>query len=108
MPTLTIVLPEVLEGRLRRTVREQYSGKKGAMSRIIAEALDAYLSRSELSSQSENFRALKGRRVVAEASSLAELAEQLREKGLSPRYLRIISSKKLAPVAKAGFRTKAA
>lgn len=103
---MTIVLPESLALRLRRVVRERYDGRKGAISGLIADALDAYLSSSERSTQSEVFRALRGHRVVAEGSNLDELAKQLREKGLNPRDLRIISSKKLAPVAKAGFRAK--
>lgn len=108
MPTLTIVLPEELAGRLRRTVRERYSGRKGAISGIITEALEVYLGRSSLTSQSETFRALKRRSIISEASSLAELGKQLRDKGVNPRELRIVSSKTLAPVAKAGFRARAA
>ncbi len=102
MPTLTIVLPEALAERLRRTVRERYAGKKGAISGVIAEALESYLARASLAAPSEVYRAFRGRRLVAEASSLDELARHLHEKGVNPRDLRIISSKKVAPVARAG------
>ncbi len=106
MPTLTIVLPETLAERLRMTVRERHGGKKGAMSRIISEALEAYLSRTQPSTQVERFQAFRADKKVAEASSLPDLARQLREKEISPRSLRIISTRKLAPVARAGYRTK--
>ncbi len=106
MPTLTIVLPETLAERLRRTVREQHGGKKGAISQIISEALDSYLNRSQPSTETELFQAYKADKKVAEASSLPELARKLRENEMSPRSLRIISTRKLAPIAKAGYRTK--
>ncbi len=106
MPTLTIVLSETLAQRLRRTVRELYGGKKGAMSQIISEALNAHLNRTQPSTQIEHFQAYKADKKIAEASSLPDLAKQLREKEISPRSLRIISTRKLAPLAKAGYRTK--
>ncbi len=106
MPPVTIVLPDALAERLRRTVRERYGGKKGAISRIIAEALDAYLSRTQPSTQVELYQAFRADKKVAEASSLPELARQLRAKEINPRSLRIISTRKLAPVAKAGYRSK--
>ena len=106
MPTLTIVLPDPVAERLRRTVREQRGGKKGAISQIISDALEAYLTKTQPSTQIELFQAYRADKKIAEASSLTELARQLREKKISPRSLRIISTRKLAPVAKAGYRTK--
>lgn len=43
MVNITISLPEQTVRRLRRTVRETYGGRKGALSGFIKEAIDEHL-----------------------------------------------------------------
>lgn len=53
---------------------------------------------------SESFRALKGDKVVAEADDLDRLAARLKKLNIDARCVRILSSRYLPAVARAGFR----
>jgi len=52
------------------------------------------------------FKALKEGKVMAEASSLDELASILKSKNIDPRGLRIVSTKPVKPVVRGGYRMK--
>ncbi|MBS7287539.1 MAG: hypothetical protein KIH01_02010 [Candidatus Freyarchaeota archaeon] len=100
MGTLTISLSDDVEEKLRRLVGERGSGK-GAMSRIIEDALKAYFSMLERKEKS--FRAYVGEELVAEARDLEELAVALGERNIDPRGVRIVSSEPVKPVARMGW-----
>jgi hypothetical protein len=53
---------------------------------------------------SEIFKAVKEDRVIADADALDNLASKLKKMNVDPRSVRIISSKKLAPIARTGLR----
>jgi hypothetical protein len=93
-------------GKLRRTIRERYGSRRGALSGLVEEAVLQTLERFETPNATERFRALKGDSVAAEADSLKQLASRLKELKVDPRSVRIISSAHLASVARAGFRSR--
>jgi len=103
MGTLTIVLSDEVERKLRDAVVKRGSGK-GTLSKIVEEALNNYLS--SLEKKNRIFRAYKGDDLVGESESLDELAELLREKGIDVRGLRIISSETIRPKVRSGYRIK--
>jgi len=103
MGTLTIVLSEEVERRLRDTIRKLYGSSKGSLSRVIEDALKIYLSSLERGKRS--FRAYKGDILVGEAESLDELAAMLKEKKIDVRGLKIVSSE-IKPVARGGYRVR--
>jgi len=107
MPNLTIVLSEETSRRLRRAVKEIHGSRKGALSNLIEEAVNIYLDKLEEPKSPHAFRALREGRVIAEAKDLAELASKLRDLGVEPRNVRIVSTSGLRPVIEAGFRAKA-
>jgi len=105
--TLTIVLPDELEERLRRVVAERYGGRRGALSKLIEEALRHYLDLLEHGSE-QVFYAVREGEVVASSHSLDELAAKLRELGVDPRSIRIVSSRRVKPIARMGLRGRRA
>lgn len=104
MVNLTISLSEETVQKLRKTVRERYGNRKGAISGMIEESLKQKLDSFELPQSSQTFKAVKSNRVVAEAENLDTLAKRLREINVDPRSVRILSSRKLAPIARTGPR----
>jgi len=54
--------------------------------------------------QSQIFRATKAGRLIAEAESLDKLVAELEKAKVDPRSVRILSSKKLAPIVRTGLR----
>ena len=107
MPHMTIAMSEETSNRLRKVVKEMYGSRKGALSNLIEEAVKEFLDRFDRPKAFESFKALKDDKVVAEAGGLEELASKLKNLGIEPRNLKIISSKRLSPIARAGFRAKA-
>jgi hypothetical protein len=105
---LTVSMSAETVGKLRRAIRERYGSRRGALSGLVEEAVLQALARFETPTQTERFRALKGDSVVAEADSLKQLASRLKDLNVDPRSVRIISSVHLAPVARAGFRSRKA
>jgi predicted Holliday junction resolvase-like endonuclease len=103
---LTISLPEETVRRLRRTVKERYGGRKGAISGLIKEALEERMGSSENASPPATFTAYDGERRVAEGGSLDQLASMLRQRNVNPRDVRIVSTTPLRQVIKAGLRGK--
>jgi hypothetical protein len=55
---------------------------------------------------SARFRAFEGGREVAESESLDGLASKLRERGVDPRTVRIVSTTPMRQVARAGLQGK--
>ena len=104
MVNLTVSLSEETVQRLRKTVRDRYGGKKGALSGLIEESVRERLEELDVKMPPQTFRALKGDRVLAEASDLDDLAAKLEKMEVNPRSVRIVSSKRLAPVVRAGLR----
>ena len=102
MGTLTISISDEVEEKLRSFVNEKYGSSKGAMSKVIEEALKTYFS--ILERKKKSFRAYKGEELVAEAQDLEELAKILREKNVDPRSVKIVSSEPVKPVARMGWR----
>ncbi len=47
---------------------------------------------------SQTFKAMRGNRVIAKGENLYDLAKKLKKMKVDPRLIRIISSKKLAPI----------
>ncbi len=106
MVNLTISLSEETARKLRRTIRDRYGSRRGALSGLVEEAVLEVLGRLETPSPKERFRALKGDKVLAEADNLDQLALSLRKLNVDPRSVRILSSTYLAAVARAGFRAR--
>ena len=105
---LTVSMSAETVGKLRRAIRERYGSRRGALSGLVEEAVLQALGRLETPTQTERFRDLKGDSVVAEADSLKQLASRLKDLKVDPRSVRIISSVHLAPIARAGFRSRKA
>ena len=104
MVNLTISLSEETAQKLRKTVKTRYGGRKGALSGLIEETLRERLEELDAVQSAEVFSAVRGERFLAEAASLDDLAVKLEKMSVDPRSVRIISSKKLAPVVRAGLR----
>lgn len=106
MVNLTVSLSEETVRKLRRTVRDRYGSRRGALSGLIEEAILEALEKFETPSPKERFRALKGDKALAEADDLTELASELRKLNVDARSVRILSSTYLPPTARAGFRAR--
>ncbi len=102
MRTLTISISDEIGRKLKEIVRERYGSSKGAISKVIEEALKNYFAMLER--KPTYFRAYKNGELIAEAQNLDELAEILRQKKIDPRSVRIISSEQIKPVVRRGWR----
>jgi len=71
---------------------------------LIEESVREKLEAFETPLQSQMFRAMKGGRLIAEADNLDNLAVELEKAKVDPRSVRILSSKKLAPIVRTGLR----
>ena len=101
---VTVSLPEEVVRNLRRTVKERYGGRKGALSGLVKEALEEHISSLEAVRPATRFKAFEGGRQVAEGGSLDQLASRLREHDVDPRAVRIVSTTPLRQVLRAGLR----
>jgi len=101
---LTISLSEETVRRLRRTVHDRYGDKKGAISGLIEESLREKLASFDSPRLSQTFKAIKNDSTIAEAEDLDSLAKKLEQLKVDPRSIRIISSRKLAPIVRMGPR----
>jgi hypothetical protein len=104
MVNLTISLSRETVEKLRKIVRERYGGKKGALSGLIEESVRERLDVLEIAQSQQSFKAVKGDQVLVEADSLENLAARLEKMNVDPRSVRIVSSKKLAQIVRAGVR----
>jgi len=102
MGTITISLSDEVERKLREIAKAKFGASKGAISKVIESALKNYFSQLEM--EKVVFRAYKGKELIAEAKSLDDLARTLREKGVDPRNVKIVSTKQLKPVVRRGWR----
>jgi len=101
---VTISLPEETVKKLRNAVRELYGGRRGALSGLVAEAIEDRIDALKAARPSPRFVALKDGLNVAEGRSLDELASKLRALNVDPRAVRIVSSQPPGQVARAGLR----
>ncbi len=106
MVNLTISLSEETVRKLRRTIRNRYGSRRGALSGLVEEAVLEALGRFETPAPRETFRAVKDDKVLAEADDLDHLASKLRKLNVDARSVRILSSSYLPAVARAGFRAR--
>ena len=104
--TLTISIDDDIEKKLRELVTRLYGSRKGGLSNVIESALKSYftLLNTSVSGSGVSFKALKDDTVVAEANTLDDLADILKKRGIEPRGLRIISSKRIRPMVHSGYR----
>ena len=96
------MISDELEREIRRLISSSGKARKGALSRLVEDALWAYIKSRR--TQKRVFRAIRDGRVVAEAKSLYELADRLREAGIDPRSVRIVSSPSPRPRRRLGLR----
>ena len=104
MGTITLFLKDDVEKILREVARYLYGSKKGSLSKVVEDALNLYRHVIEEKEKRCFYKAYKGDTLVAEASSIDELAEKVRSKGVDVRGLRIISSKPLNEKIRSGYR----
>ena len=104
MVNLTISLSDEILKKIRKTVRERYGDKKGALSGLIEESVREKLDTFDAHQSLQTFRAMKGGRVIAESENLSTLAMRLREMKIDPRSVIIVSSRKIPRVARTGLR----
>lgn len=103
MGTITVVISDELEREIRLFLSREGRIKKGALSKLVEDALWAYI-KPRIYSSARVFRAVKNGKVVAEAHTLSELAEKLRNLGVDPREVRIFSSSRIKFERKIGLR----
>ncbi len=101
MGTITVVLPDDLIERLRAYLRRG-GARKGDLSRFVASAIEKALMEAQKAERT--FVALKDGREVARAGSLAELAEELRARGINPGGVRVRMVPPPSKLARAGAR----
>ena len=88
MGIITIKISDHVEKLLREAAFKKYGGKRGAISRIIEEALLNWLAREK--SSVRIYRVLLNNEIILETSDLDEVVKFLKENNLSPRDVRII------------------
>lgn len=100
---VTFSLPEDTVKRLRKAAAIIGKGRKGAISELVDAAINEHLSDIE-PGPAQEFRATKDGRVIASASTLRELANELKRRKLDPRDFVIESSVPLEPLVRTGLR----
>lgn len=91
MGTITVVLDDEVEAILRRLAMELYGGRRGSISKVVEDAIRLLAEKVEGRIRIK-YKAFKGDKLVAEAGSLRELAEELGAKGIDPREVVILRS----------------
>lgn len=110
MGIITISIDDELERQVRNRISAIGGFSKGALSRVFEEALRIWLSRRPIDHMVEpprRFRAVRGKRVLAEASTLKELANELTKLRIDPRGVLILSSTQVKGARRLGMRTTA-
>ncbi len=100
MGTLTVVVPDDLLRKLREYLRARGAGR-GELSKFVSSAIERALMESEIS---RVFVAELEGREVSRASSLKELAEVLRSKGIDPSSVSVRMLPPPKPLARGGVR----
>jgi len=101
---VTFSLPDDTVKRLREAARHGGRRRKGAISEIVDAAVRQHLLDVESKGKEEEFRALRGDKVVARAGSLRELASMLERRKINPREVLVVSSSPLEPSVRTGLR----
>ena len=104
MVNVTVSMSEQTVRRLRKVVREVYGSRKGTLSSLVESAINESLDRKSNGGKPPVFRALKEGETMAEAADLQALADLLRQKGLDPRGMRIVSTSPPSSTARIGPR----
>lgn len=107
MGVVTLKLDDVLETKLRERASHLYGLARGSLSKAVEDALAMWLQASSSKTQKSaraRYAAVRGRRVVLEASSLEELAKRLKKACIDPRDVEIRSSEPVPAVEKLGLR----
>ena len=103
MVNVTFSLPDETVRRLREAARRA-GRSKGAISELVDAALREHLLDVESRAKREEFRAMRGKEVLARAGSLRELASLLERRKIDPREVLIVSSTPLEPTVRTGLR----
>ena len=106
MTNVTFALPDRTVRRLRKRV-DRLGGRKGLISEIVDDALTAYLDSAE-EPKGVAYTATRDGETVAAAGSLKELAGALKDKGVDPRTVTVLSSEPVEPVVHLGMRVRRA
>jgi hypothetical protein len=104
---VTFSLPDATVKKLREAARHAGGRRKGAISEIVDAAVNEHLKLVDSRVKQEEFRALRGDKVLARAGSLRELASTLESRKIDPREVLIVSSSPLEPSVRTGLRRNA-
>jgi plasmid stability protein len=107
MGVITLKLDDTLERKLRARAARVYGLARGSLSRAVEDAVTIWLqsdSSDPEKTPAAGYKAFRGRTVVLEARSLAELAKGLRKLGINPRNVEIRSKEPVPAVEKLGLR----
>ncbi|MEX0569162.1 MAG: hypothetical protein Q6363_008405 [Candidatus Njordarchaeota archaeon] len=88
MGVLTVKLSDYVERLLREEAFRRFGGKRGSISRIVEEALIAWLQRKKESVRL--YRIVIDGKIAYESTDLDQIAEFLEEKNLSLSDVRIV------------------
>ena len=106
MVNVTFSLPDETVKKLRAAARRAGGARKGAISELVDIAVREHLKEVESRIKHEEFRAMRGDEVLAEAVSLKELASTLEKCRVDPREVLIVSSSPLEPSVRTGLRRR--
>ena len=88
MGILTVKLSDHVEKLLREEAFRRFGGRRGGISKIVEEALIAWLQKKKESVRL--YRVLVDGKVVFESTDLDQIAEFLKKNNLSPRDVRVV------------------
>lgn len=110
MGIITLSIDDELERQVRDRISQMGGFSKGALSNAFEEAIRLWVAGRTYrvaSDSGRKFRAVKERRVLAEARTLKELVEELRKSNVDPRDVQILSSTQRTETRRLGMRTVA-
>lgn len=108
MGILTLSIDDELERQVRDRISRTRGFSKGALSDVFEEAIRLWLSGRQSNSGSEmgrRFRAMRDKKVIAEAPTLKELSKKLKGSNIDPRDIQILSSAQSNETRRLGMRT---
>lgn len=88
MGILTVKLSDHVEKLLREEAFRRFGGRRGGISKIVEEALIAWLQKKKESVRL--YRVLIDGKIVFESTDLDQIAEFLKKNNLSPRDVRVV------------------
>ena len=107
MGILTLSIDDELERQVRDRISRTRGFSKGALSDVFEEAIRLWLSGVASSPGREDghrFKAVRANRMIAEAPTLKELSEKLKESNIDPRDVQILSSAHRNETRRLGMR----